>query len=723
MKRSLLLPIVLLIIYVKAYTQGKVGINTATPLALLHVNDSSVLFSGPPIVTSPFSDPPTSGAGIRMMWYPVKAAFRVGYVNDDSWDKNNIGTYSFGSGHSSLASGSFSTAMGLLTVASGTSSVSLGSGTQALANNSVAMGTSARAEFSNSISIGTTTRSAGQYSTAMGAFTVSHAYNCFTVGRYNDSVSTGFLPTFQWQDTDPLFIIGNGSGSGSRSNAITVLKNAKTGINTSAPKAMLHVKDSSVLFSGAADVDPTPGNLPDSSLGVRMLWYPDKAAFRAGRSSSTSWKRDSIGNYSFAAGYQTKAKGISSVAFGENSQALGSNSFAVGEDAMAVGNFSAVLGFDNTALGQQSFAMGYSTIASGDGAVTFGNDSEAEGDNAMAIGYSCRASGIASFSFGDLCRATGGFSFAGGRSSRANGESSVALGEDCLANGSRSVSMGYSTYAPGNCATALGAHGSAVGDTSTVIGNGSAIGNYSTSIGKTTRSKSYNSFVVGRFNDTTSSSSTAWIQTDPLFIVGNGISGDLSNAFTVLKNAKTGINITQPLAGLHIKGFDATDNRHLRLEDDNTTDFGNIYYNGDLVIKNNRNGGDFFFKDHLNNNAMSLFSTGNMTIAGTLTQNSDARLKKNIVPINGSLEKILRITGYNYLWIGKEQDPSMQAGLLAQEVEKVMPELVRTDGNGIKSVNYIGVVPYLIEAIKEQQKKIESLENQLNEIRKLLQQK
>ena len=83
--------------------------------------------------------------------------------------------------------------------------------------------------------------------------------------------------------------------------ATTILaQGGKVGINTTTPFAMLHVKDSSVLFQGRADIPATPGNPPISGQGVRMMWYPDKAAFRVGRVSSFQWNKDSVGNFSFA---------------------------------------------------------------------------------------------------------------------------------------------------------------------------------------------------------------------------------------------------------------------------------------------------------------------------------------------------------------------------------------------------------------------------------------
>ena len=92
-------------------------------------------------------------------------------------------------------------------------------------------------------------------------------------------------------------------------SVIVYCQPGNVGINTSTPQAMLHVKDSAVLFSGASSLPGSPGNPPASGQGIRMMWYPDKAAFRAGYVSSVNWNKDSIGIYSFATGSNTKAKG------------------------------------------------------------------------------------------------------------------------------------------------------------------------------------------------------------------------------------------------------------------------------------------------------------------------------------------------------------------------------------------------------------------------------
>jgi len=107
---------------------------------------------------------------------------------------------------------------------------------------------------------------------------------------------------------------------------------------------------------------------------------------------------------------------------------------------------------------------------------------------------------------------------------------------------------------------------------------------------------------------------------------------------------------------------------------------------------------------------MSLDDTGNMTIAGTLTQNSDASLKTNIQTIPNALEKTLQLRGVEYDRIGTNKH---EIGLIAQEVEQVLPELV-SETNGIKSVAYSNVVSILVESIKELKQEIDTLREQIN---------
>jgi len=85
-------------------------------------------------------------------------------------------------------------------------------------------------------------------------------------------------------------------------------------------------------------------------------------------------------------------------------------------------------------------------------------------------------------------------------------------------------------------------------------------------------------------------------------------------------------------------------------------------------------------------------------IAAAFVSTSDRRLKRDIEPLENSLEKVLQMNGVSYRW---KANGSSDIGVIAQEVEQLFPELVVTDSNGMKSVKYGNLVAPLIEALKE----------------------
>ena len=109
----------------------------------------------------------------------------------------------------------------------------------------------------------------------------------------------------------------------------------------------------------------------------------------------------------------------------------------------------------------------------------------------------------------------------------------------------------------------------------------------------------------------------------------------------------------------------------------------------------------------------TLTTVGDITSGGNITANSDISLKDNIVAIPNALDKVLQIRGVTYNRNDIEDNPR-QTGVIAQEVEKVLPEVISEDANGIKSVAYGNMIGLLIEAIKEQQARIDALEERLN---------
>ncbi len=114
------------------------------------------------------------------------------------------------------------------------------------------------------------------------------------------------------------------------------------------------------------------------------------------------------------------------------------------------------------------------------------------------------------------------------------------------------------------------------------------------------------------------------------------------------------------------------------------------------------------------------YFNGNVHATGTLTS-SDLRFKKNIEKISSSLEKVTKLKGVEFEWNLdkfplKGFEKGKQIGLIAQDVEKLFPELVREDENGYKAVAYDKLTAVLIEAVKEQQKEIETLQVQNGKI-------
>jgi hypothetical protein len=110
-----------------------------------------------------------------------------------------------------------------------------------------------------------------------------------------------------------------------------------------------------------------------------------------------------------------------------------------------------------------------------------------------------------------------------------------------------------------------------------------------------------------------------------------------------------------------------------------------------------------------------LFVSGDA--GGTMAwyNDSDMRLKENIRTIEDALEKVKNLRGVFYKWKDTEaRGEGQQVGMIAQEVQEVVPEVVQRKGEYYSMAN-ASLVPLLIEAIKEQQKKIEELEARLNE--------
>ena len=105
------------------------------------------------------------------------------------------------------------------------------------------------------------------------------------------------------------------------------------------------------------------------------------------------------------------------------------------------------------------------------------------------------------------------------------------------------------------------------------------------------------------------------------------------------------------------------------------------------------------------------YFVGDVRVTGTVVQGSDARLKQNVANIGYGLREILQLRPVTWNWKDRP-DKGRHVGLIAQEVETVLPEFVSTDKDAerTKGLNYLGLVPVTIKAIQEQQAQIEAQE-------------
>jgi hypothetical protein len=107
-------------------------------------------------------------------------------------------------------------------------------------------------------------------------------------------------------------------------------------------------------------------------------------------------------------------------------------------------------------------------------------------------------------------------------------------------------------------------------------------------------------------------------------------------------------------------------------------------------------------------------SAGTFTASGNLIafgSPSDKRLKENIKPIDSALDKVIKLQGVTFDWKKSDSilDIKQDIGFIAQDVQKVIPELVRENEDGMLSMRHQGIAPILLEAIKELKAEIEEL--------------
>lgn len=289
-----------------------------------------------------------------------------------------------------------------------------------------------------------------------------------------------------------------------------------TTIQNSADDTRLQLNyDGGLYLPGTFLVDGTAADsIPASGAGTRMMWYPAKAAFRAGRvfdntafgtgvDGRTFWNPANVGNYS--------------VAFGNNTKASGDVSFAAGINTVASGTNSTALGGGTQATGQAATSFGSGSVSGADYATAGGENSTATAQHATAIGDAVTADGIAATAFGSETTASGRTATALGSETEATGSRSTAIGFGGTASGVYALATGNATEATGDASTALGSVTQATAKWATAMGVGTEAGaEASTALGSNTIAATNNSLSLGAWNDANRT------QDNTLIVAGNG---------------------------------------------------------------------------------------------------------------------------------------------------------------------------------------------------------
>jgi hypothetical protein len=280
------------------------------------------------------------------------------------------------------------------------------------------------------------------------------------------------------------------------------------------------------------------------------------------------------------------------------------------------------------------------------------------------------------------------YSMAFGSDPVASGPSSTAMGRDTEASGDESTAMGSLSTASGEHSTALGIGTTASGDESTAMGDDTeASGNGATAMGRETVASAPNTTAMGI--ETTASG---------VFSTAMGERTEANGRWSTAIGDNT---IAETEQSLSIGTYN----------DANTSPDNTLFVvgNGENTISNPDDRSD----------ALVLDRTGNLTISGSLTQNSDRRLKTHIQPLGaGVLASLSEIGPVRFQFKDKRTHPSgEQIGLIAQEVQAQFPALVSESSSGHLSVSYSKFTAVLLKGLQEQQAQIQKQQKQIERLR------
>jgi hypothetical protein len=216
--------------------------------------------------------PPVSGGGTRMMWIPLRSAFRAGSVSGDQWDAPSIGSFSIALGNSPIADGTNSVALGFQSAAFGGASFAVQGGS-ALGTRSIAIGEQTSATAFRSVAIGYQTTASGQSSVAIGTLASTNGKSgAFVVGDASQSSPIQAASENQFVARAARFWFGS-------NNNVTATPDryieTSTGAFLSAGGTWTNSSDST-RKAGFRDVDPDSVLAKIASIPIRTWHYRDE---------------------------------------------------------------------------------------------------------------------------------------------------------------------------------------------------------------------------------------------------------------------------------------------------------------------------------------------------------------------------------------------------------------------------------------------------------------
>ena len=480
---------------------------------------------------------------------------------------------------------------------------------------------------------------------------------------------------------------------------------------------------------------------------------------------------------SVSVGYNSSANGRSSVSVGHANKSTVDYTLASGYSNTVSGLYSIGLGIGNTVSGQDSIVLGRSNtvstnnsigigmgVTSAENSIAIGKESHANGQNSIAIsnGSSAETLGEYSISIGsNNSNPTGAYSIAIGESSVASVDSSVAIGSYSNAESHYSVLVGNNTHSTEDYSIAIGDGASNI-EGSYYTGGIGAI-----AIGQASMTSEFMGIAIGRNSIASGISSIALGSSDGIYsktqsLAENSIAIGMNATARSLNNIAIGANACQYANGYGVTCIGANSGPQSSGETANLrneynmmflgTSATTVYIPGNLVVEGDvilgRNGGSRVTARAVDTNGRHISNGETATRMGIFKSEdfngeddnldewtsgrtnyktffnfwlSDRRLKYVGSESTSGLDKIRQLKVFNYTF-KKDEKKLPHVGVIAQDLQKVFPDAVKKGVDGFLTIRMEDMFYAMINAIKELDSKISTLEKENKELKAALKQ-